>query len=754
MKRPTIADRCFLSILSALLIQTYASTALAGQPVTIVANPGPAGTIEKAAAAEAQTDWWDDDLTDDTAITESFAATELRHFLAAVTDLKQDDIALASPDQMPATGDVFLIGSGDSNPLIESIPEAAAEDFAPKAAEAFHVRSFPQGDRTITVIKGSDRVGALYGVYAYLEALGIRFYGLGEQGTVYPDSPVELPRKIDLAGQPDYLTRGFWAWEDRGDRTFFLWMARNRLNFWTAASTRDLHFLKKLGMKLTAGGHDIIHHCLSFQGQYPYNHPKFTGDEDKPADPYAVGAEYAGDTNGDGKLTFFEAHPEWYGLQDGKRSNNIRRDTHGDNYCTSNADATHELAKNFAQQCIDGEWHYTDIVNFWMLDGARWCQCEACKKQGSPTDRLMRVVHAALTALGEAREQGRLKRDVQLSTLAYQNTLAPPTKPLPEGFDYSHCSVTFFPIRRCYVHALADPACTETNMPLCDKLQGWTTGPGRHYTGSMFIGEYYNVSSLKSLPIVYPTIMAADIPWYYRIGAKHFHYMHTPTRLWGTWTLNQFLLARLLWNVDTDADALLDDYFTRYYPTTAKRAREFYRRLEYAFANIKALKHYVVLNDSSYALRTQLTQSTKPIFPMDHLHYEVHRPVLNDGPDLVEIVDAMGQAARQIDDALIECTDATERARLMEDKRRFDYGDAMIRFYYHLVRTMIFHRRQDEAQARREFAAVRRQADALERIVDLVQVASSHANAKNGLDATNAMHIYNYLLPLYGPKER
>jgi hypothetical protein len=33
-------------------------------------------------------------------------------------------------------------------------------------------------------------------------------------------------------------------------------------------------------------------------------------------------------------------------------------------------------------------------------------------------------------------------------------------------------------------------------------------------------------------------IMAADIPWYYCTGARHFHYMHTPTRLWGTWRLN------------------------------------------------------------------------------------------------------------------------------------------------------------------------------------------------------------------------
>jgi len=750
MRQPIVIVFLMFSVFFVLSI----SSVQAAAPVTIVANPGSFGTIEQTATAEAQTNWWDDNLADDTAVTESFAATELRHFLAAVTELREEDIALASARAMPPVGDVFLIGNGNSNPLINSIPEADAEDFVPKTAESYHIRSFIQNNRTITVIKGSDRVGTLYGVYAYLTQLGIRFYGLGEQGTVYPDTPVVLPREIDLVGSPHYLTRGFWTWEDRGDRTFFLWMARNRLNFWTDACKKDLFFLKKLGMQLTAGGHDIQHHCLSHEAEYPYNHPRFNGDDDKPTDPYEPGDEYAGDTNGDGKLSYFEAHPEWFGLQDGKRSNKTRHEgTHGDNYCTSNTDATHELAKNFVQQCIDGVWQTTDIVNFWMLDGARWCQCEACKRQGTPTDRLLEIVHTTMMALKEARQQGRLKRDVKLATLAYHDTLPPPSKPLPEGFDYDRCFVTFFPIRRCYVHPLGDPACTEINRSICDKLQGWTTGPGRYYTGSMFIGEYYNVSSLKSLPVVFPTIMAADIPWYYRMGVRHFHYMHTPARLWGTWTLNQYLMASLLWDIDTNVDTLLAEYFNRFYPTTATRARAFYRHLEYALSNIKALKHNVATNEGAYALRMQMTRHDKPIFPLDHLHYEVYSPVLNDGPDLVEIVDTMSMARRQIDDALIECGDATECARLMEDKRRFDYGDAVILLYYHMTRTIMFHRQKDEVQARREFAALQRQADYLKTIVDLVQVASSHANAANGLEAANVQHIYKYLEPIYGTDE-
>jgi hypothetical protein len=93
----------------------------------------------------------------------------------------------------------------------------------------------------------------MHGVYAYLEQLGVRFYGVGAQDTVLPARPVEPPTRLDLSAEPDYVTRGFWVEENRGDRTFFLWMARNRMNLWRATTKDHIPFLKKLGVKLNIG---------------------------------------------------------------------------------------------------------------------------------------------------------------------------------------------------------------------------------------------------------------------------------------------------------------------------------------------------------------------------------------------------------------------------------------------------------------------------------------------------------------------
>lgn len=726
------------------------ATANVAGAITIVASPGPFGTVEKAAVSEAEVNWWDADPADDDAATESFAATELAHFLAVCTGVKPDEIHFASPDRIPATGDVFLLGSLRSNPLIAGLGSAAEKLRVSPVAESYHIRAFSESGRTITVIAGHDRAGTLYGVYAYLEQLGMRFYGLGELGTIRPDTAAKCPRELDITGRPDYATRGFWAPKGRGDRTFFEWMVRNRLNLWTAADPQVVPLLKKFGMRLTAGGHVTHSLCLNPHNPYPYNHARFEGDESKPADPYKPSSDFQGDANRDGTLSYFEAHPEWYGLIDGKRSDKVGS-THGDNYCTSNPDATAELAGNFVTQCIEGEWKNADIVNFWMLDGCRWCSCEACQKQGTPTDRVLAVTAEVLQAVQAARKQGRLNREILVATLAYHDTIAPPTKPLPEGFDYDHCTVIYFPIRRCYAHPLADPACTEVNELLVEQFKGWASGPGRHYRGSMFIGEYYNVSLIWSMPVVYTRIMAADIPWYYRNDARHFHYMHTPTRLWGTWTLNQYLMARLLWNVDTDVRQLLDEYFAGCYPTTTERTRRFYEHLEYAGANIKAFKHNVIRRDGTpYTLYQALHDSNAEIFPMEHMHYEPHRPVLNDGPDVVEIVEAMNQARREVDDALLECRDPRERLRLMEDERRFAYGEAMVRFYYHMIRVGLFQRKNDPEQACREFVQVERQAEILRGVGDLIRVTGLSDKTKTGLDATNALSVYEVYKKRYG----
>ena len=129
-----------------------------------------------AAESESLVNWWDSGNTDDSACTESFAAVELRDFLSSIPGLSKRKIALRNTDELPPRGDVVLIGTSASNALISSLESSLRPSFPEGTPEAFRIYTVAQSDRTIYVIEGATRIGALYGVYEFLGQLGFRFF--------------------------------------------------------------------------------------------------------------------------------------------------------------------------------------------------------------------------------------------------------------------------------------------------------------------------------------------------------------------------------------------------------------------------------------------------------------------------------------------------------------------------------------------------------------------------------------------------
>ncbi len=670
-------------------------------PITIVASTGPFDSIEQAADAEARVNWWNANFRDDDACTESYAATELRRFLPACLGVPPEKVRLATT--LPATGDAIVLGSRTSNPLI-----AARVHGAVPPPDGFQVELEHRGGRRVVVIEGGDRAGTLHGAYELLEQLGVRFYGLGDTGTVVPARPASWPRRLSLRDQPAFTTRGFWAWEPRGNRDFLLWMGRNRMNLWTAADTLFVPLMKKLGLRLTGGGHTIQAEFL---------------------DP----------------ARYFRAHPEWFGLHDGRRSPEVHGES-GDNFCTSNAEARRELSSNLVRALATGSLRHVDDLQLWMLDQGRWCECQACRAQGSPTDRWLDVATEVAKAIGAARRDGHLGRRVTVDAPAYLETLAPPSR--PHAASVSDLRVTFYPYFRCYAHGLRDPSCTEINHRIAAAQQGWgTVDPKSPRLSS--VCEYYNVATFKSFPFVAPQVMAADIAAYRQAGVSHFMYMHAPTSRWGTWTLNHALVARLLWDPWADVDSLVADFCRREYPAAGGRMRAFYRHLETATGNLVALQHCAGVHGSSGA-GGRLAQEHLALFPLRHLQERSTPEGPNHAASLDEIDQAVRAARLDIDAALAGGHDPVERARVHDVERRFFYGEAVLSFYSALIRTAAADRARDGNSARRWFARAADAAGRLRAVHDLVQVAASHANASDGLEASGVRATYEYFGRRYG----
>src|SRR5439155_27210149 len=135
-----------------------------------------------------------------------------------------------------------------------------------------------------------------------------------------------------------------------------------------------------------------------------------------------------------------------------------------------------------------------------------------------------------------------------------------------------------------------------------------------------------------------------------------FHYMHAPTRLWGTWTVNHAVLARLLWDPATPVDTLLDDLRRNLYPTTTARVTAFHAALERASENILAIEHAVGAFGYTGAPSGRLTVPGVPLFPLQHLHAEpdpdTNPPRANAAPAWSQITRAMVEARAALDGAL------------------------------------------------------------------------------------------------------
>jgi hypothetical protein len=711
--------------MAALLALLSFPVSLFAADATIVVNCGAHKTAEAAAGGEAEVNWNDADSGDDTACTECFAATELQRCLRKMTS-SPAGFSIVDDEASPPAGDVILVGGPGSNALGRKWQEqlhVADKDLAALGRDGYRIKSARIGGRQVHLVAGGSRVGTLYGAYDLLYRLGCRWFAPEELHEHLPH--IESLGQWDVKEQPSSLNRGYYVWEDRGTPEFFLWMARNRMNYWCIEQSNHA-LLHKLGIRLVGGFHDDEVKFLSPYKPYPYKHPQWSGGENLPADPYPVSPQYAGDANKDGKLSYFEAHPEWYYFDGRKRVAGIRLPEFGCNFCTSNGDAPAEFVKNYVQALIDGLYQDADIVRFMTLDGGKWCKCEGCQALGSPTDRYLRLAHQLMTEIKKARAAGRIHRPLDMVFMIYRDVLAPPSRPLDAQFEQATVGM-FFPIERCYVHQFDDPQC-PANSHYWQSLKGWGDSKS-FYPGQLAIGEYYNVSKCQCLPVCYMHGMANDIPLYHRLGARNFDYMHVTTAAWGSKALTNYQFARQIWDVKTDCSALWTDYFQHRYGPAAETMRKFYDSLEKMLCNVTELK---------YGLGPRLDRGAANLFPNPHLQYERKLGVQCDGPTLLEMIGCSRECRKLIDQARRMEVDPRVEQRLAEDDRCFTYAERTLDYYLACVDAYRLARAGKREEAKKPYEEARRLAELLHKDTESTGHGGKHAGDVDALTATRA----------------
>ena len=346
----------------------------------------------------------------DATITDAYAAERLKYYLDEITD---GDIAVITDD---AQAD-YEICVGATN--------RDDTDFSSSADGSYVITSSADS----IIINGAGNKGTINGVYAFLEKYcGCHWYEA--EVIIIPDNKdLSVPADINDTYTP-----------------FFEYTETDTM------SARDAEFSVANG--LTGG----IYKDLSAQQGHAVEY--IGGSSHTLVNGYCKPAVY------------FEEHPEYYALRNGKRQPT--------QLCLTNEDVKDVVTQEvFAMlETKHNPEASVQILSLTQADNGEYCECDNCKAldnaNGSQAGTMLTFVNEIA---GRIKATGRYD-NIAFDTFAYQYTRKAPTAVVPRD----DVIVRLCSIECCFGHTLDDPDCKdnaafmkdlEAWSKLCDRLYIW-----------------------------------------------------------------------------------------------------------------------------------------------------------------------------------------------------------------------------------------------------------------------------------------
>ena len=382
------------------------------------------------------------------------------------------------------------------------------------------------------VVAADEPRGAVYAAYDILERLGCRWF-YPEQD---PGDPEVVPRKEVLA-----LPAGSWSVASpirhrlcNGSAWFFRldlaaagrqldWAMKNRFNGmgWQAENATGLaeqyermraagliDELERRGMILHGPGH-AFDRCLPHE-------------------------------------EFFEEHPEWFGLREGKR---VPQTVFGAQFCWSNAEARRVFvsrARAFALACPA-----IRILYLAPFDGGPPCECAECKRAGASA--LLLKLLGELIADLEGAAPG-----VMVEALGgYGPVIDPPAG----AAIHPRQRVLWAHWGRHHGMAYDDP-----RYGMKANLEAWRAAA----RGGLTICQYYTDNFCQ--PWIMPPFahaIAGDRRYFVEKSVDALYLLMWPPGYWWNHGLNAYLTGRCFYDASLDPWAEIGDYARRYYGEAA-----------------------------------------------------------------------------------------------------------------------------------------------------------------------------------------
>ena len=418
--------------------------------------------------------------------------------------------------EFPVVGDA---GAGDGPAILVgwgTRAKALATSWKPAqfGAEEFIIETHPPH----LVLAGGSPRGTLYAVYTFLEEnVGCRWFS--SKVSVVPPHPDLTVKPLRDHRRPAFEYREPFAFDSfDGD-----WAARNKCNGHAARLDAAR------GGQITYQG--FVHTFLSLV----------------PPDE------------------FFAEHPDYFSEIDGKRV----RD-HGQ-LCLTHPDLPGVVADRVIARLKDAP--PSAIVSVSQNDWAGWCQCERCRKaaeaEGGVSGPLIAFVNAVAARVGKVRP------DVAIDTLAYQQSRRPPrtVKPLPNVI-VRLCSI------ECSFSKPLGATDSGPNLAFARDIEGWSKLCQRLYIWDYVTNFAHYVQPHPNFRVLRP-----NLEFFAKNGVKGVFEQGSYQSPGGEFQeMRSWVLAKLLWDPTADTGKLVNEFITGYYGAAAPMIREYFDLMHDAVA--------------------------------------------------------------------------------------------------------------------------------------------------------------------------
>ena len=464
-------------------------------------------------------------VSSDASATDIYASQRLKHYLDRITGKN-----------------IEIVNDFDSSEYEICVGETNRDktDFSESADGSYIITST---DKRI-IINGAGNKGTINGVYAFLEKFcGCHWYET--QVIIAPEnSTLTVPADIDIKYTP-----------------FFEYTETD------TASSRDIEF--SLANGLTGGAYRDFSAeqgaAVEYLGRFCHTMTTFFCKSE----------------------TYFDEHPEYFALRNGKRTPN--------QLCLTN-EKVKDIVTAEVLELLESE-HNPDadiqIVSLTQHDNFDYCQCNNCKaiddENGSQSGTMITFVNEIARRV---KEHG--YDNVVFDTFAYQYTRKAPTKVVPrEDVIVRLCS-----IECCFGHTLDDPKC-EQNVDFMNDLRKWGKICNRIY-----IWDY--VHNYANTLCIFPNfgVLQRNIQIFYENNAKGLYeegnyYIDNSDAEFAE--MRTYLLSKLMQNPYLDYEAEMDGYLNGVYGPGGCYIREFIDIItEHAVTDSKHLSIYQSAENTLY----------------------------------------------------------------------------------------------------------------------------------------------------------